>query len=64
MIIHEITFYRRTMNGWEFRENLLFLSRLEALKILFIQGFKLMQDEENLYSNNSARATLIEREVE
>jgi len=52
------------MNGWEFRENLLFLSRLEALKILFIQGFKLMQDEENLYSNNSARATLIEREVE
>lgn len=64
MIIYEVRFYRRSMEGWEFASNLLFELKPRAIKTLKLKGYKLIFDEENLYSDGSTRATLLERELE
>lgn len=62
MIVHEIDFYRRIINGWELSEIKLFSSIEKAKKYLNFYGYNLI--EENLYQGSKFRAILIEKEVE
>ncbi len=52
------------MSGWEFVSNRLFSDAHKAIKLLKYQGYKLMDDEENLFYKTDSRAVLVERVIE